>query len=238
MPRATALRRRRRARSRRPRPRRSPRPRRRRSPRPRRRPRRRRLRRPERTAPRPGALIVSSAGQTSVTVSWQAAIDNVGRRRLPASRAGAAPLAVGGLSTTIAGLACGTSVTVPSSRSTRQATPRLRPPPPGRPPRVRSSRRTTTSRRAGATPRRAPRRRRATPRARLRRLDRGQTISVAPGSYPEQTIPNDRARDTSVHRERRVDRRDRRRRSHVTLQDFNTGGWKAAEGTTDITFRT
>jgi hypothetical protein len=191
------------------------------------------------TAPTtPGALLIAGAGQMSVIVSWKAANDNVGVTGYRLTRAGAAPIAVAGLSTTISGLPCGTSITVavvaldaagnastPASASgSTAACPVV----------VADHYVSTGGSDAGPCTQAAP----CATLARAYAVSTsGQTISVAPGSYPGQTIPNDPSKghvgfigNGASTGEIVV------QTSHVTLQGFNTGGWTASEGTTDITF--
>jgi hypothetical protein len=194
------------------------------------------------TAPTtPGAPLVASAGQTSVIVSWKAANDNVGVTGYRLTRTGAAPLAVAGLSTTISGLACGTSVTVAVvavDAAGNASTPASASGSTAACPVVAADHYVSTSGNDGGPCTQAA------PCATFARAysvsSGGQTISVAPGSYPGQTIPNDPSK-SAAHvvflgngastGEIIVST------SHLTLENFNTGGWTASQGTNDLTFQ-
>jgi Protein of unknown function (DUF1565) len=176
-----------------------------------------------------------------VQVSWHASIDNVGVVGYQLTRSGAAALPVAGTSTAIAGLACGTTVTVSVvalDAAGNASTPALASGSTSACPVVVADHYVSTSGSDGSPCSQAA------PCATLARAyavsTSGQTISVAPGSYPGQTIAASPGK-SGAHvvflgngastGEIVVEA------SHLTLKDFNTGGWKAAEGSTDLTFQ-
>jgi hypothetical protein len=189
----------------------------------------------------PGALLVTGAGQTVVMVSWHASNDNVGVVGYRLTRSGAAALTVSGTSTAIGGLACGSSVTVSVvalDAAGNASTPASASGSTAACPVVAADHYVSTSGSDGGPCSQAA------PCATLGRAYQasspGQTISVAPGSYPGQTIPADPSKsganvvfvgNGASTGEIVVDA------SHVTLENFNTGGWTASEGTSDLTFQ-
>ena len=195
------------------------------------------------TAPSaPAALLVTGTGQTSVQVSWKASTDNVGVTGYRLTRSGAAALAVGTTSTAIAGLACGTNLTVtvvaldaagnastPASASGSTSACAVV---------VADHYVSMNGSDANPCSQAAP----------CKSLDRafrvsaaGQTVSVAPGSYPSQTIAVDSSKastaDVTFLGNGATTGEIVVEASHLTLKDFNTGGWKASEGSSDITFQ-
>jgi hypothetical protein len=195
------------------------------------------------TAPTtPGGLLVTGTGQTSVQVSWHAATDNVGVVGYRLTRSGAAALTVTGTSTAIGGLACnqtvaisvvaldaaGNASTPASAAGTTSACPVV----------AADHYVATSGNDAGQCTQAAPC---ATFGRAYRVSSAGQTVSVAPGSYPGQTIAADASKASSEDvlflgngastGELVI------QASHLTLQGFNTGGWTVSQGTTDITFR-
>jgi hypothetical protein len=190
----------------------------------------------------PGALLVTSGGQTSVLVSWHASADNVGVVGYRLTRSGAAPLTINSTSTAIAGLACGTTIAVAVvalDAAGNASTPASASGSTDACPVVAADHYVATGGNdSGPCTQVAP----CATLARAYQVSSpGQTVSVAPGSYPGQTIPADASKTSTAHvtflgngastGEIVVEA------SHLTLQNFNTGGWTASQGTTDLTFR-
>ena len=188
----------------------------------------------------PGGLLVTSGGQTSVMVSWRASNDNVGVVGYRLTRSGAAPLTLTSTSTAIGGLACGTTYAVSVvalDAAGNASTPAAASGSTAACPVVVADHYVSTSGSdAGSCTQAAP----CATLARAYAVSSGgQTVSVAPGTYPGQTIPADGSK-SAAHvvflgngastGEIVV------QASHLTLQDFNTGGWTASQGTTDLTF--
>jgi hypothetical protein len=195
------------------------------------------------TAPStPGALLVTGTGQTSVQVSWHASTDNVGVTGYRLTRSGASALAVATTSTAIAGLPCGTAVTVAVvalDAAGNASTPASASGSTSACPVVAADHYVSASGSdAAACTQAAPCK--SFTRA-FKVSSPGQTVSVAPGSYPGQTIAADSSKvstaDVTFLGNGASTGEIVVEASHLTLKDFNTGGWKASEGTTDITFQ-
>ena len=172
-------------------------------------------------------------------VSWHASTDNVGVVGYRVTRSGAAAVTVATTSTAIAGLACGMSVTVSVAAldaAGNASTPASASGSTSACPVVAADHYVSAS---GSDSNPCSQ---AAPCATLSRAlavsSSGQTVSVAPGSYPGQNIAASAGKTgvTFLGNGATTGEIDVYA-SHLTLQDFNTGGWKAAEGTTDITFK-
>jgi hypothetical protein len=190
----------------------------------------------------PGGLLVTSGGQTSVVVSWHASADNVGVAGYRLTRSGAAAVTISSTSTAIGGLACGTTITVAVvalDGAGNASTPAAASGSTDACPVVAADHYVAAGGNDSGPCTQV------TPCATFARAYQvstpGQTVSVAPGSYPGQTIPADASKTSAADvtflgngastGEIVVEA------SHLTLQNFNTGGWTASQGTTDLTFR-
>jgi hypothetical protein len=195
------------------------------------------------TAPStPGALLITSTGQTSVSVSWHASSDNVGVTGYRVTRSGAAAITTSALSTAIGGLACGTSYTVSVvalDAAGNASTPASTAGSTSACPVVAADHYvSTTGSDSGQCTQAAP----CHSLARAYQVSSpGQLVSVAPGTYPGQTIPADSSKtsmaDVVFEGNGASTGELVIQASHLTLQNFNTGGWTASQGTTDITFK-
>jgi hypothetical protein len=190
----------------------------------------------------PGGLQVSGTGQTTVQVSWHASTDNVGVTGYRLTRSGASALTLAATSMAIGGLACNTTVTVsvvaldaagnastPASASgTTSACPVV----------AADHYVSTSGNDSGQCTQAAPC---ATLGRAYQVSSPGQTVSVAPGTYPGQTIAADASKtataDVMFLGNGASTGEIVIQASHLTLQAFNTGGWTVSQGTTDITFR-
>ena len=191
----------------------------------------------------PGNLTVVAAGQTAVQVSWNASTDNVGVVGYTVTRSGSAPVDVAGTSLQIAGLACGTTVSVSvvardaagnvSTAAAASGSTSACGPPPGPADRYVSPAGNDSNACTQAAPC-------ATFGRAYRAASAGQIVSVAPGSYGRQTIPVDSTKTSSSDvvfvgngastGELVV------QGNHVTLSNLQSGGWEAASGSNDVTF--
>jgi hypothetical protein len=177
-----------------------------------------------------------------VQVSWHASSDNVGVVGYRLTRSGAAAVTLAGTSMAIGGLACNKTVTVTLvalDAAGNASTPASAAGSTSACPVVAADHYvSTTGNDAGQCTQAAPC---ATLGRAYRVSTAGQTVSVAPGSYPGQTIAADASKASSADvtflgngastGELVV------QASHLTLQSFNTGGWTVSQGTSDITFR-
>lgn len=190
----------------------------------------------------PGSLVVASGGKTSVSVSWHASSDNVGVVGYRVAYAGAAPSTVTSTSTTIGGLSCGVTITVTVAaldKAGNASTPASAFGGTDACPVVAADHYVSaTGNDSGQCTQAAP----------CKTLGRaylvssaGQTVSVAPGTYPGQSIPVDGSKtstsDVTFLGNGAATGEIDVYGSHVSLQDFNTGGWTAEQGSTDLTFK-